>query len=54
MDKDKTFKKYTMDSYVLTKTKRNFRTKFQEHIRKDLTKAHLLVITITLLDFVFF
>lgn len=43
-----------MDSYVLTMTKTNFRTKFQEHIGKDLTNAHLLVITITLFDFVFF
>lgn len=32
-------------------TKRNLRTKVWGHIRKDLTSAHLLVITITLFDF---
>lgn len=50
MDKDKTFQKYALDSYVLKMTKQNFRTKVKGHIRKDLSSAHLLDITITLFD----
>lgn len=54
MGKNKTSQKYTVNSYGLKMTKRNVRTKFQGHIRKDLTNARFLVITITLFDSVFF
>lgn len=50
MDKDKAFKKYALDSYVLKMIKQYFRTKVLGHIRKDLASAHLLDITITLFD----
>lgn len=48
MDKDKTFQKYALYSYVLKMIKQNFRTKVMEHIREDLSSARLLDIMITL------
>lgn len=51
VDKDKTFQKYALGSYVLKMIKQNFRTKVMGHIRKDLSSAHLLDITITLFDY---